>query len=192
MKKYKYRKKYAKWLLAHMKKGYSYFSFAAIIDIPVYEMDKWVENEEDFHRARHLGAAYVFYYFEKLGMEHFKQQIKNKKFNISIWHNMLMKTIIGQNVLKPNQNSRRTKGATRTIAIHSLLDRLDEVRKNQKLIPKYKEKRLIYSKPKKPILNKQEEKIIEQAKRIAEQTKDNFNYAKPKKTILDKQKTLIK
>ena len=64
----KYKEEYCQQLLAHMRKGYSFESFAAVIDCHRDSLYEWTKKHPNFSDAHKKGFELCRLYWEKLFM----------------------------------------------------------------------------------------------------------------------------
>lgn len=50
-----YKDEYCPMLCEHMARGHGFSSFGAVIGVPVYMLNRWLEKYEDFKEARDIG-----------------------------------------------------------------------------------------------------------------------------------------
>ena len=83
MEDYVYDSDYARFLVKHMKAGYSFDTFSAQIGIPEEVIKKWLKEYPDFDRAKKLGNAHHRLFWERMGIAGAAGQLKN--FNAKTW-----------------------------------------------------------------------------------------------------------
>lgn len=65
----KYDPSFCKKLIEHMSKGFSYTSFAGIIDVNVTTLDRWCNDFPEFAEAKTIGESKNLLYWEQKGIE---------------------------------------------------------------------------------------------------------------------------
>ena len=63
-----YHSKYAKLLIEHMAKGFSFNSFAAEIDKPLSTVKGWRDNNSQFNKAFEIGRSKAQFHWERIGL----------------------------------------------------------------------------------------------------------------------------
>ncbi|MEY2703414.1 MAG: Salicola phage CGphi29 [Bacteroidota bacterium] len=65
----KYRPEYCQKLIEHMKKGFSFKTFAAEVDVTESTLAQWVLENQDFSNAKELGRVYEKAIWDKIVMQ---------------------------------------------------------------------------------------------------------------------------
>lgn len=78
-----YSKKYCQELIDHMSNGYSFCSFACIINVTVNTICNWEKDHPDFAEARAMGQTASYYFWQKMGIGGVQGKIRG--FNANAW-----------------------------------------------------------------------------------------------------------
>lgn len=81
----KYKEKYCEMLIEHMKQGYSFETFGAIVDCHKDTLYEWCAKHPEFSDAKKKGAAYSQMMWEKMGMQGMWNQYQGDSFNQALW-----------------------------------------------------------------------------------------------------------
>lgn len=73
--------KFCKLLIAHMREGFGFESFAGVIDRAPSTIYKWVKEHPDFAEAKELAESHCLLFWEKIGIDN----VRNKEFNTVLW-----------------------------------------------------------------------------------------------------------
>ena len=79
----KYRKEFCERLINHMAHGFSFESFAGLLQCSKQSLYSWSEDHEEFMDAKDVGTQRSRLFWESLGIEAAKGKIPN--FNASVW-----------------------------------------------------------------------------------------------------------
>lgn len=77
----KYKPEYCEQVVEHMAKGFSFESFAAIVEVNIDTLYEWANVHPAFSEAKKLAFSKCRHYWEKLGIE----GLHSKFFNSAIW-----------------------------------------------------------------------------------------------------------
>lgn len=80
---YKYDPKYCEMLITHMKEGYSFQAFAAIIGVSYPTLFNWTYKHDEFKEAYELAKGYNLHWWETIGIKAVQNQIPF--FNAPTW-----------------------------------------------------------------------------------------------------------
>ena len=80
----KYQKKYCKMLIEHMAKGFSFESFAGLIEVHRDTLYEWCRVHQEFSDSKIIAAGKNQLFWESAGIEGMWQD-SNKKFNSTAW-----------------------------------------------------------------------------------------------------------
>ena len=116
-----YKKEYCKQLIDHMKKGFSFDSFAAKVPCGRDTLYRWANPKEkyykpDFCDAEKVGLSLCLEWWEKEG---FKGMWGGKKFNPSIWV-FMMKNRFGY---RDNPKNDEEDGEDKNVTVKIAYDR---------------------------------------------------------------------
>jgi hypothetical protein len=78
-----YKPEYCQMLIDHMGQGFSFMTFAAIIEVNPDSLYEWAKVHEDFSEAKKIGYAKLQLLYEKIGRDGMLGKIKN--FNAATW-----------------------------------------------------------------------------------------------------------
>lgn len=84
MKGGKYNPAFCQKLIDHMKEGYSFNSFGAIVGVHRATLNRWVDAHDDFKEAKGIAEAHCQLFWEKLGIQGLNAP-KDMPFNSVIW-----------------------------------------------------------------------------------------------------------
>ena len=79
----KYKEEYCQKLIDHMAEGYSFDSFAGIVDVNIDTLYEWAKVHADFSDAKSIGTAKSMAWWEKIGRMGMINEIPF--FNDRIW-----------------------------------------------------------------------------------------------------------
>jgi len=79
----KYKEEYCQKLIDHMAEGYSFDSFAGIVDVNIDTLYEWAKVHEEFSDAKSIGSAKSMAWWEKIGRMGMINEIPF--FNDRIW-----------------------------------------------------------------------------------------------------------
>ena len=65
----KYKPEYCQMLIDHMSKGFSFESFAGIVDVNRDTLFEWATAHDEFNEAKHLAFARNLIFWENVGIE---------------------------------------------------------------------------------------------------------------------------
>jgi hypothetical protein len=80
----KYKKEYCKMLVEHMSKGFSFESFAGLIEVHRDTLYEWCRVHKEFSDSKMIAAGKNQLFWETAGIEGMWQD-SNKKFNSTAW-----------------------------------------------------------------------------------------------------------
>lgn len=66
----KYKPEYCELLIEHMGKGFSYDSFAGLIEVHIDTLYEWEKVNPEFSEAKKIAFSKCMIFWEKLGIEH--------------------------------------------------------------------------------------------------------------------------
>lgn len=78
-----YKPEYCEMLVEHMKKGFSFESFAAVVDCTRSTIYKWVETHPEFSDAQSKGKMHSAMFWENMGINGAMGALDG--FNASAW-----------------------------------------------------------------------------------------------------------
>ena len=78
-----YKPEFCEELIAHMTKGYSFESFAAVIGVHRDTLYEWVKRHVEFSDAKKRARDAALYWWEKVGEAGLTGQLKG--FNAAVW-----------------------------------------------------------------------------------------------------------
>ena len=79
----KYKEEYCQKLIEHMAEGYSFDSFAGIVEVNIDTLYEWAKVHKDFSDAKNIGTAKSMAWWEKIGRMGMINEIPF--FNDRIW-----------------------------------------------------------------------------------------------------------
>jgi hypothetical protein len=79
----KYKEEYCNKLIEHMAEGYSFDSFAGIVEVHIDTLYEWAKVHKEFSDAKHIGTAKSMAWWEKIGRMGMVNEIPF--FNDRIW-----------------------------------------------------------------------------------------------------------
>jgi hypothetical protein len=79
----KYKEEYCEMLIAHLTKGFSYETFAAIVNVDRDTIYEWETAHPKFSDAKRLGVSKAHYFWENIGLHGTTGQIPG--FNVTCW-----------------------------------------------------------------------------------------------------------
>jgi len=79
----KYKEEYCNKLIEHMAEGYSFDSFAGIVEVHIDTLYEWAKVHKEFSDAKHIGTAKSMAWWERIGRMGMINEIPF--FNDRIW-----------------------------------------------------------------------------------------------------------
>lgn len=79
----KYKEEYCQMLIDHMSEGYSFDSFAGIVEVNIDTLYEWAKVHAKFSDAKHIGTAKSMAWWERIGRMGMINEIPF--FNDRIW-----------------------------------------------------------------------------------------------------------
>jgi len=79
----KYKEDFCNMLIEHMAEGYSFDSFAGIVEVHIDTLYEWAKVHKEFSDAKHIGTAKSMAWWEKVGRMGMINEIPF--FNDRIW-----------------------------------------------------------------------------------------------------------
>lgn len=81
----KYKPNYCDMLIEHMSQGFSFSSFAAIVNCCDATLDNWANANPEFLAAKKIGRIKQRFVYEKMGIEATRGQIQNFNATAFVW-----------------------------------------------------------------------------------------------------------
>lgn len=75
-----YKSIFCRRLISHCSEGYSFESFASVINVPIEKLEQWVKTHPEFAEAREIALSHLLKYWETQAKE-----ACAKKFSIGVW-----------------------------------------------------------------------------------------------------------
>ena len=72
-------------LIEHMRKGYSFESFGAVIDIADGNLYEWLKVHPEFQEAKKLAFTHSRLFWEKVGIEGLRKDPDGSSLNTTLW-----------------------------------------------------------------------------------------------------------
>ena len=79
-----YKREYCDQLVEHMKNGFCFESFGAVVDVDRGMLDEWAKQFPEFAYAKERGFCYSLYFWEKIAIEAMLTS-RGSKFNTALW-----------------------------------------------------------------------------------------------------------
>jgi len=106
----KYDPKFCKKLIEHMKKGFSYRSFAGVIGVCFDTLYEWEKVHKEFSYAKKIGRGKGLHAYESLILKAAKGEIENFNSTAAVW--------FGKNVYNWRDKSEVKQETTQKIQIN--------------------------------------------------------------------------
>lgn len=81
----KYDPSYCEMLITHMEKGYSFESFAAVINVHRETLYAWASTLPEFSDAKKMAFDKNLYFWERMGLTGLMEDKEGLKLNSSVW-----------------------------------------------------------------------------------------------------------
>lgn len=81
----KYKPEYCHLLIEHMAKGFSFESFAGLVEVQISTIYNWLELEKDFSEAKNLAFDKSRLFWERIGIEYLVNKYQGDNLNTTLW-----------------------------------------------------------------------------------------------------------
>ena len=72
-------------LIEHMAKGFSFESFAGLIEVQISTIYNWLELEKDFSEAKNMAFDKSRLFWERIGIEFLVNKYQGDNLNTTLW-----------------------------------------------------------------------------------------------------------
>lgn len=81
----KYKPEFCQMLIEHMAKGFSFESFAGLIEVQGQTIYNWLESEPEFLEAKNAAFDKSRLFWERIGIEFLVNKYQGDNLNTTLW-----------------------------------------------------------------------------------------------------------